>query len=53
MSGLALLCFAGFGALSLWGVYMGVAGCLTDAPPFMAGEGGKSSRYDKRLKKAA
>ncbi len=52
MSGLAILYFAVVGVVSLWGVYLGVAGCLADAPPFMKGEG-KRARYDRQLKKAA
>ena len=52
MSGLAILYFSGVAVISLWGIYLGVAGCLAESPPFMKGEG-KRNRYARQLKKAA
>jgi hypothetical protein len=52
MSGLGILTVLAFSALSLWGVVMGVRGCMADSKPFMQGEGAKA-RFDGRMSHAA
>ncbi|MFQ5508438.1 MAG: hypothetical protein ACE5FN_03780 [Leptospirillia bacterium] len=52
MSGSAILFFACIAGASLWGIYIGLRGCLAEAPPFMQGEGGHA-RYDSRMRDAA
>jgi hypothetical protein len=52
MSMLAIVTVVGFAALSLWGIVLGLKGCLADAPPFMEGEG-SHARFDSRIRHAA
>lgn len=52
MSAMAVIAFAAFGALVLWGIGIGIRGALAEAPPYMKGEG-QVGRFDARLKKTA
>jgi len=52
MSGLAMLTVVAFAALSVWGVVLGIRGCMADSQPFMQGEGGRA-RFDGRMRNAA
>lgn len=49
----AIAFFGAFSAVTVWGLYMAIRGALTDAPPYMQGERGADTRFDKRLNKAA
>lgn len=52
MSGLGMLAVLAFAALSIWGVVMGVRGCMADSKPFMQGEGART-RFDSRMRHVA
>lgn len=51
LSGIAF--FGVFAAVTVWGLYLGIKGALTEAPPFMQGERSAETRFDSRMDKAA
>lgn len=52
MSGLAMLAVLAFSALSVWGVVLGLRGCMAESKPFMQGEGTRA-RFDSHMRPAA
>lgn len=52
MSMSAILACGGFALVALWGIGIGLKAALSEAPPYMKGEG-QVGRFDARLNKAA
>jgi hypothetical protein len=52
MSAFGMLAVLAFSALSVWGVMLGIKGCMADSKPFMQGEGVRS-RFDSRMRDVA
>ncbi|MFQ5508437.1 MAG: hypothetical protein ACE5FN_03775 [Leptospirillia bacterium] len=52
MSGMAMISFGVFAAVTACGLFLGIKGALSPAPPYMQGTG-QVNRFDENLKKAA